>query len=235
MTTTRTQLAVSKRDVKGKKVKNLRLKGILPGHVFGNGTGNVDIQVEAKLFAKTYKKVGETGVIDLQIEGEKDSRPVLVDDYAVHPVSGNMLHVDFHQVNLSVKVTATVPVETIGESAAVVGGGVLVMVYSELEVEALPTDLPNRLEVDLSKLVKVGDDFKFSDLVYDRAKVEILDIEEDGVLATIQAPKEEVVEEVAAPTEVEVLKGATTEAGKEAAAGGAAPVKTDDKKSDKKE
>lgn len=235
MTTNRTQLAVGKREVKGKKVKNLRLQGILPGHVFGNGTGNVDIQVDAKTFAKTYKQVGETGVIDLLIEGEKETRPVLVDDYALHPVSGKMLHVDFHQVNLSVKVTATVPVETVGESAAVAAGGVLVMVYNEVEVEALPTDLPSRFEVDLAKLAAVGSDFKFSDLSYDRSKVEILDIEEDGVLATIQAPKEEVVEEVATPTEVEITKGATTEEGKEAAAGAPAAPAKEEKKAEKKD
>lgn len=220
MTTNRAQLSVGKREIKGKKVKSLRLKGILPGHVFGHGTGNVDIQVDAKSFAKTYKQVGETGVIDLMVEGESESRPVLVDDYAVHPVSGKMLHVDFHQVNLKVKVTATVPVEAVGESQAVIDGGVLVMVYNEVEVEALPTDLPSSFDVDLTKLAKVGDDFTFADLVYDRSKVQILDIEEDGVLATIQAPKEEVVEEVSeTPAEVEIIKGATTEEGKEAAAG----------------
>ncbi len=236
MTSNRAQLSVEVRQVKGKKVKTLRLKGILPGHVFGHATGNVDIQVDAKIFSKTYKQVGETGVIDLVIAGEAQSRPVLVDDYALHPVTGKMLHVDFHEVNLKEKVTATVPIETTGESKAVVAGCVLVMVYNEVEVEALPTDLPSNFEVDLSKLENVGNDFKFSDLVYDRSKVTILDVEEDGVLATIQAPKEEVVEEVAAPTEVEITKGATTEEGKEAAAGAAAvPAKPEEKKAEKKE
>lgn len=217
MTTKAVKLNVLPRQVRGKKVKTLRSQGILPGHVFGSETKSTDIQVDAKIFSKIYKEVGETGLIDLQIEGEAKSRPVLIDDYALHPISGSILHVDFHQVNLKEKVVATVPIETIGDSEAIKAGNVLVMAYNEVEVEALPTDLPDHLEVDLSKLTAVGSDIKFSDLSYDREKVKIMDIEEDDVIATLQAPKEEIVEEApAAPEEVELTKqGATTEEGKE--------------------
>lgn len=223
MTTKATKLSVSQRQLKGKKVKTLRAKGILPGHVFGADTSSLEVQVDAKVFSKVYKQVGETGLIDLQVEGEGNSRPVLIDDYALHPVSGQILHVDFHQVNLKEKVVATVPIETIGESEGIKNGNIFVTAYNEVEVEALPTDLPDHFEIDLSKLVNAGDDIKFSDLVYDREKIKILDIEEDGVVATLQAPKEEVVEEVSTtPEEVELTKqGATTEEGKEAGAGAA--------------
>jgi large subunit ribosomal protein L25 len=233
MATQATKLSVQKRTIKGKKVKTLRSSGILPGHVFGNHTENADVQVDAKTFAKVYKLVGETGLIDLQVEGESATRPVLIDDYALHPVTGNILHVDFHQVNLKEKVQATVPIETVGESKAILEGAVLVMAYNEVEVEALPTDLPDRLEVDLSKLDAVGSDVKFSDLSYDRSKVTIMDINDDDVVATLQAPKEEVVEEVSAtPEEVELTKqGATTEEGKEMAGSSeAAPKESKEEK-----
>lgn len=232
MTSKATKLSVQKRNIKGKKVKTLRSQGILPGHVFGAKSESADVQVDSKLFARIYKQVGETGLIDLQVEGESVTRPVLIDDYALHPVTGNILHVDFHQVDLKEKVTATVPIETVGSSKAIEAGNVLVMAYNEVEVEALPTELPDHFEVDLSKLVDVGSDIKFSDLVYDREKVKILDINDDDVVATLQAPKEEIVEEVAAtPEEVELTKqGATTEEGKEAAAQPTSEAKPEEKK-----
>lgn len=231
MTTQRTQLDVQKRTIKGKKVKTLRKQGILPGHVFGNGTGNSDVQVNSKIFAKVYKDAGETGLIDLRVEGESETRPVLIDDYALHPVTGEILHVDFHQVDLKEKVVATVPVETVGRSEAIEAGNVLVMAFNEVEVEALPTDLPDHFEVDLSKLVAIGSDIKFADLSYDREKIKILDIDETDVIATLQAPKEEVVEEApVAPEEVELTKqGATTEEGKETESTQAASVKEEKK------
>ncbi len=235
MTTKAVQLSVQKRTIKGKKVKTLRLQGILPGHVFGNTIENTDVQVNAKAFSKVYKSVGETGLIDLSIEGETASRPVLIDDYALHPVSGSILHVDFHQVNLKEKVEATVPIETVGESEAIKAGNVLVMAYNEVEVEALPTDLPDHFEVDISKLKQVGDDIKFSDLSYDRNKIKILDITDEDVVATLQAPKEEVVVEApVAPEEVELTKqGATTEEGKEAGEVGTKPTPQEAPKEEK--
>lgn len=235
MTTKRAQLSVSKRAVLGKKVKALRLVGLLPGHVFGNQIENTTIQVDAKVFAKLYKDVGETGLIDLKIEGENETRPVLVDDYALHPVTGKMLHVDFHQVNLKEKVSAMVPIEPTGESGAVKEGGVLVFAYNEVEVEALPTDLPDKFVVDLAKLDAVGSDITFGSLVYNRDRVTILDVKDEDVIVTVQAPKEEKVEEPVAPAEVEILKGATTEEGKEAAQGAPAPTQESkpEKKSDK--
>lgn len=217
MTSKAIKLSVGPRSIKGKKVKTLRSQGILPGHVFGSDTESLDVQVDLKIFGRVYKEAGETGLIDLQVEGEAASRPVLIDDYALHPITGKILHVDFHQVNLKEKVVASVPIETVGESEGIKAGNVLVMAYNEVEVEALPTELPDHFEVDLSKLVAVGSDVKFADLTYDREKVRILDVSDEDVIATLQAPKEEVVEEEpAAPEEVELTKqGATTEEGKE--------------------
>jgi large subunit ribosomal protein L25 len=224
MTTQRTQLVVSPRTVVGKKVKTLRSSGLTPANVFSKGKESTSVQVDTKAFLAAYKKTGETGLIDLKIEGENMPRPVLVDNVDRHPVSDKVLHVDFHEVNLKEKVTAMIPVEAVGDSEAVKAGHVLVMPYNELEVEALPTDLPEKFEVDITALKAVGDDVKLSDVNYDREKVEVQGIDQDEVVATIQAMKEEVVEEASAtPTEVELTKqGATTEEGK-ALEGGAAP------------
>ncbi|PWU23452.1 50S ribosomal protein L25 [Candidatus Cerribacteria bacterium 'Amazon FNV 2010 28 9'] len=229
MTTQRTQLTVQPRIILGKKVKQLRKAGIIPASVYGNDKASVNVQVLQKNFAQAAKVAGDNGLIDLLVEGESKPRPVLVDDVLIHPLSDATLHVTFREVNLNEKVKANIAVETIGESEAVKNGGVLVVAYNELEVEALPTDLPEKFEVDISKLKAIGDDIKVSDLVFDRNKVELQGVEADTVLATIQAPKEEVVEETTAPAEVEITKGATTEEGKAAAAGEAAPEKKEEK------
>lgn len=227
MTTQRAELKAASRQITGKKVKTLRANGLVPANIFGKDKASQSVQVNLKEFQKIYKVTGETGLIDLQIEGEDKARPVLVSNIDHHPVSDAVLHVDFHQVNLKEKVTATIPVETVGESAAVKEGNVLVLPYNELEVEALPTDLPEKFVIDISVLQKVGDDIKLEALAYDRSKVEVQGLDQDEVIATVQAMKEEAVEEVAAPAEVEITKGATTEEGKAAAAG--APAKPEEK------
>jgi large subunit ribosomal protein L25 len=219
MTSQRLSLAATVRTLTGKKVKDLRAQGFVPAHVFGKDVTGAILTLPEREFSKVYKEAGETGLVDLKIEGEATPRPVLVVQVDRHPLSDAILHIDFHQVNLKEKVTANIPVETVGESEAVKEGGVLVMAYNELEVEALPTELPEKFELDLSKLAKVGDSLTVADLAYDREKVQV-SVDQDEVLVTIQAPKEEVVEEVVAePAEVEITKGGpTTEEGKAEAA-----------------
>jgi large subunit ribosomal protein L25 len=199
------QLKVEKREITGRKVSQLRRQGILPANVFGKKTTSQSIQLPKSEFIKVYNEVGETGLIDLVIDGETKPRPVLVSDVTVNPVSDLILHVDFHQVDLTQKVTATVPLEATGESPAVKEkDALMLMAYSELEVEALPADLPDVIEVDLSGLVEFGDTVQAKDLKVDRTKITLL-VDEEAVIASVQEPKEEEPEEVAeeTPTEAE--------------------------------
>jgi large subunit ribosomal protein L25 len=147
------------------------------------------------------RKAGETGLIHLKVKGDDKVHPVLISGYAQHPVTDAVLHVDFHEVDLKQKTKAMVPLKTVGDSEAVKGGMVLVMFKNEVEVEALPTDLPDMIEVDISGLTEVGMSIHAKDLKVDRSKV-TLDIEDEEPVITIQEPaKEEVVE--AAPAEGE--------------------------------
>ena len=191
------QLKAQKRTLTGRKVKSLRRQGIVPANVFGKKSTSASIQAEVKALTDTLKKAGETSLVNLQIEGEKSPRSVLIAGYAQNPVTGELLHVDFHEVDLTQKTTATVPLKAVGESTAVKSGMVLVMQKNELEVEALPTDLPDHIEVDLSVLTEVGSSIHAKDLKFDRTKVTV-EIGDDEVIATIQEPaKEEVLEPVA--------------------------------------
>lgn len=188
------ELQAEKRTILGKKVKQLRKKGVVPGNVFGKKTPSVAIQVDHKALVATLKKAGETSLVNVKIAGETKARPVLVAGYAQNPVTGELLHVDFHEVDLNQKTTAMVPVKVVGESEVVKSGNVLVMLKNEIEVEALPTDLPESLEIDITSLTEVGATLHAKDLKVDRSKV-TLSIEDEEPIVTVQEPaKEEVVE-----------------------------------------
>lgn len=199
MATQTIKLTVKPREITGKKVKKLRRENIIPANIFGKGIKSQNIQVAEKEFLTAYKQAGETSIIELNIEGSKSTNPVLVSNLHTHPVSGGVLHIDFHQVDLKEKVTATVPVELIGESPAVKElGGVLFSPVSELEVSALPMDMPSKLELDISSLVEIGNTLTLKDLKVDTSKFEFeLGLEEPIVIIQEQkvAEEPEVVEE----------------------------------------
>lgn len=211
MTQQKLTLQATKRTLVGRKVKQIRKEGKVPAHIFGKGVEGVNLTLVEKEFRAVYSKAGETGLVDVQIEGEA-ARPALIVEVMRHPINNAILHVDLHQVNMNEAVTAHIPVEVTGDSEAVKNGAVLVVTYNEIEVEALPANLPEHFTIDLSALTAVGDTITVASLDFDREKVK-LSITDEEVLATVQAPKEEVVEElVAEVAEVELTKqGATKE------------------------
>ncbi|MBP9670091.1 50S ribosomal protein L25 [Candidatus Woesebacteria bacterium] len=199
------ELNANTRTLFGRKTKQLRKKGIVPANIFGKKIKSLAIELESSILLDTMRKAGETGLIHLKIKGDNSVHPVLVSGYAQDPVTDAMLHVDFHEVDLKQKTTATVPLKAVGESEAVKGGMVLVMFKNELEVEALPTELPDSIEVDISSLTEVGSTILAKDLKFDRSKVTV-EIGDEEPIATIQEPaKEEVVE--ATPAEGEAAEG----------------------------
>jgi large subunit ribosomal protein L25 len=151
------------RTIVGKKVKTLRSKGQLPATIYGKTVKSASISVPNDAFKQVYENAGETGLIELTID--KTVHPVLVHNVQVDPVSDIPLHIEFHEVNLKEKVHANVPIEHIGESPAVAQKlGVLLSVLNEIEVEALPADLPEKITVDISSLAQVDQELKVSDL-----------------------------------------------------------------------
>ena len=212
------ELNATTRTLFGRKTKQLRKNGIVPANIFGKKIKSLAIELESSSLLETMRKAGETGLIHLKIKGDTKAHPVLVSGYAQDPVTGFMLHVDFHEVDLTQKTTATVPLHTVGESAAVKSGMVLVMFKNELDVEALPTDLPEFIEVDIAGLTEVGMTIHAKDLKFDRSKVTV-EIDGEEPIATIQEPaKEEVVEapvaaegEAAPVVEGEAKPGSTDE------------------------
>ncbi len=199
---TRLQLKVEKRDLLSRQVKRLRNEGLLPGNVYGQKVPSLAVKLSLKEFFPVYREVGETGLIDLQVAGEKEVRPVLIHNVQLDPVSDQAVHVDFHQVNLTEKIKAAIPVEITGESPAMAQKiGVLVRLLDEIEVEALPADLPENIEVNVSALKEVGDGIKIADLPALPKVVFCPDAE--TLVVKIEPPAKEEVEEAPVAAEGE--------------------------------
>lgn len=194
------------RTILGKKVKKLRRDGLLPGHVFGKGLEGEAVAVSSHDFLKTFHQAGETGLIDLKI-GKEKVRPVLVREVQYDPVSGNPIHIDFYQVNLSEKVKVSVPLVLIGEQPESVhlGETIVLQTLNEVEMEALPTDLVEKIEVDISSLKQIDDAITVGQLNYDRDKL------------TIDAGSEEIVVKLAPAVTAEMEKLLEEEAVQQAA------------------
>lgn len=153
----------NKRDIVGRKVKALRKSGIIPATVYGKKVTSESVSVPLDAFLKVYSQAGETGVVELSINGSE--KPVLIHHVQRDPVDSSILHIEFYQVDLKEKVRTRVPLEVVGESPAVLEKkGVVLTLISEIEVEALPTDLPERIEVDVSKLTDVDQEIQVSGL-----------------------------------------------------------------------
>lgn len=226
MSTQKLVLNSAKRTVIGRKVKSLRKQGLVPANVFGKKVKSLALSVKSLDFRKVFSKAGATGIIYLEIEGEKEARPVLVSSVQKSPLKGTLLHIDFRQVDLTQKVKAEVPIKITGESPAIKDkGGVLVAVLSKVTVEALPADLPEVLEVSIQGLAEIGQSVHVSDINIDKSKVKI-EAADGETVAIIQEPKKE---EVEVKPVAEAVAGA--EGGEEATkAEGAGAAATEDKK-----
>lgn len=222
------KLESKKREIFGRKVKRLRKEGLIPANIFGKKIKSESISVDAKEFDEVFNEAGETQIIDLS------GKPVLVSNVSYDPVTDDYLHVDFRQVDLSEKITADVPIETIGESPAEKQGlGTVVVQIDEVEVEALPTELPEKITIDLSTLTEVDQAIYAKDLKVP-GKAEVKE-DPEAIIAKVEPPQKE-EEPEPAPEMVaegeEGVEGAPVEAtgeGGEAPAGGGEEKKEESK------
>ena len=192
-------LKAEERDVFGKKLKLARKEGRLPAVLYGRGKKTTPLFVDLKEFKKIWKEAGETTIIKIKNED------AIIQDVAIDPVKNEPIHADFYVVEMDKPITAEVLLVFEGVSPAEKElGGILVKVMHEVEVEALPRNLPHDLKVDISKLVALGDQLTIKDIDAP-ADVKIL-AKKDEVVALIETPKEEVEEKTISIEEVEVEK-----------------------------
>lgn len=160
-----TSLTVIKRPLIGKHVSRLRHHHLIPAVVYGKSIPSASLSLKSSDFASVYKQVGGSGLIEL-VDGLV-KRPVLIHSVARHPVTGNIEHIEFHQVNLKEKVHANVPIVLVGESPATSEKvGIVLQLLNEVEVEALPADLPPQIEVSVTNLTQLNDQITVVDVVH---------------------------------------------------------------------
>lgn len=188
-------------------VNHIRHRGGIPGVVYGHGIQNEQIQVESRAFEKVLSQTGLTTLLKLSVE-DRDHN-VIIREVQYHPVSGLPLHIDFYQVRMDEKVRAEVPLHLVGEAPAVKDlGGVMVRNIDELDIEALPADLPHDIAVDITQLKTFDDVIHVSDLKLPKGVTAFNDPAD--VVALVQPPRTE--EELASLAEevsedVEAVEG----------------------------
>lgn len=203
------ELEAQMRTVLGGKVQALRNSGYMPAVLYGKGQEAISLQVPVKDFNKVLKEAGESTLVYVRVG--KDTYPTIIHDVAKDPVKDHVIHADFYKVSLTEKIKTKVPVVFVGESPAVKDlAGIFVRNVNELEVEALPQNLPHEISINISSLKNFGDQIMVKDL--DLGSDVKVEAEADSILATVQEPKsqEELEAELAAPTagvdDVEVIK-----------------------------
>lgn len=160
------------RQATGRQNKQLRKQDLIPAILYGHKVENLFLAINAADFDKIYKQAGESTLIKLKIEGNKE-RIVLIYDTATDPVSEKTIHIDFYQVKMDETLKTEVPLVFVGESPLIRNeGGVLVKSIQRLEIEALPQDLIHNIEVDTSALKAFDDSIRIKDLkIPERVKI----------------------------------------------------------------
>ena len=186
-------LSAKVREIFGKKTRHLKNQGFIPAVVYGPGAKNLSLEVDEKEFKKLFLQAGESSLIELVIGNEK--RPVLINEIQQNSVSDKIIHIDFFQASLKEEVEVNVPLVFEGVAPAEKElGGTLNKNMSELEVRALPQNLPQEIIVDISKLVTFEDHILVSDL---KLPVNVATTKNpDEIVASVLAPQK-VEEELA--------------------------------------
>jgi len=199
------RLAVEKRNIFGKKLGPFKREGKLPAVLYGAKVENSPLFVSLKDFIKVWKNAGESTIIELVKDGKEIN--ALIQDVAIDPVKNEPVHADFLAVQMDKPITASVPLVFEGTAPAVKeAGGVLVKVMHELEVEALPKDLPHELKVNIEKLTAIEDKITLGDIELPQGVKATGNPDEAIIL--VESPREEDAEETGPATleDIEVEK-----------------------------
>ncbi len=206
-------LSVDVRAKSGKKVaKQLRYRGQLPAVVYGENAASVACSVDYRALSDLLKAHGRNAIISLS--AGDGSQSTIIKDIQYHPVRGEILHVDFHRIDLTRKIVVDVPVQATGSAVGVrIGEGILEQMLHEIEVECLPTDIPDHIAVDVSAL-EIGDSLHVSDIVLDGDDLSIV-TDSDRTMFAVAAPALVIEEEEEEDEEGLVAEGEEGEEGEE--------------------
>jgi large subunit ribosomal protein L25 len=215
----RIKLEVAERESRGSaESRRLRKQGLIPGVLYGRGkTPHAICVSERDLRRVLTGPSGLHAILDVVLEGQKTTHASILKDFQQDVITGRIAHIDLQEVRLDQPIQAQVVIELVGESAGAKEGGVLSQVTREINVEALPMEIPERIEVDISEM-EMGDTLRLADVARQDG-VTFLDDPEETVLATVTVPTRVEEPEVEVPEE-ELEEGELAE-GEEAPEGAA--------------
>ena len=212
------------RDLEKDKANKIRAANKLPAVLYGRGIKNIHLVLEYRDFSKTFEQVGESQLIQLEVEKEKAPRNVLIHDVDKDVLKNKFTHVDFYQVRMDEKITTEVPLIFGGESEAVKNlGGILVKNIHSLKIKSLPDNLPTELKIDISQIKTFEDKIYIKDFKLPYG-VEILGQPEEIIVSVTPPRSEEELAALEAKVEEDIsgvkvvekeTKAAETEEGKE--------------------
>ncbi|OGZ71307.1 MAG: hypothetical protein A2904_00875 [Candidatus Staskawiczbacteria bacterium RIFCSPLOWO2_01_FULL_33_9] len=186
----------------GKKIKYITKEDKISAVVYGPGVKNASLVIDYKDFQKIFKQAGESSLVELNVVGEKEKRPVLIHEIQKDPVSDKFIHVDFFQASLKEEVEATVPLVFFGTALAEKDfGGTLIKNITEVEVKALPQNLPHEIKVSIDGLKTFDDHILIKDLILPE-NVKVLKKPEEIIASVVEQQKIE--EELEKPIEEDV-------------------------------
>ena len=184
----RLKLEVREReDLGSRRTRRLRSQGLIPGVLYGKGHARAIVIPERELRAAMTGPSGLHAILDVVIEGQKTVHPSILAEYQQDPIRGTFSHIDLREVRLDQPIHATVAIQLVGEPVGVKSGGMISLVTREVHVEALPTDVPEHIDVDVTNM-EVGDVFRLAD-VGAIANVTLLDDPQETVIATVSVPR----------------------------------------------
>jgi large subunit ribosomal protein L25 len=207
----RIRLEVRERERRGSAdARRLRKEGYIPGVLYGNGHQPHAICVPERELRRVLTGAGGLhAILDVVLEGQKTTHASILKDYQQDPLRGHISHVDLQEVRLDQPIQASVTVQLVGEPVGAKEGGVLSQVQREINVEALPMEIPEHLELDVSDMA-IGDTLRLADLPV-REGMTYLDDPEETVLATVTLPTREVEPEEVVEEGEEVPEGEVPE------------------------
>lgn len=162
------ELSVTSREILGKKVRFLRRQGITPAHLFGHGIESVALQCDTARLRRVLAEAGRTSLISLKLDNERRPRNAVVREVQTEPRTGELIHVDFYQVQMAEKVKVEVPIVLAGEAPALKSKeNMLAQELGTLTVECLPAKIPASAELDISTLTEPGQTVRVKDIELD--------------------------------------------------------------------
>jgi large subunit ribosomal protein L25 len=184
----RLKLEVREReDLGSRRSRRLRSQGFVPGVLYGKGHARAIAVAERDLRSALSGPSGIHAILDVVIEGQNTVHPSILADYQQHPLRGTISHIDLREVRLDQPIHATVAIHLVGEAVGVKSGGMLSLVAREVHVEALPADVPEHVDVDVTHM-EVGDVLRLEDIVTIE-NVTMLDDPHETVIATVSVPR----------------------------------------------